>query len=423
MAIIGPAVPLQNIIVGDFYGIDDLITKLQKAYDEHFNASVYGAGDGGESSIGAWDDFAGNAISGYLIDARLARVGLTGLPDSALNRVYLSNGKKIDLTQENEFSLLTPETQAGIRANPELALLSQFALFEVPQTGDLVGWRLWTRNPANGDFLSVGAEGGVNALSNVRWHPTYGLLIPVNAYMTINDEPDWVGMVVMSVIGAVAGAGITSLTNAGGVMTGMSASMTDAEIMALYQTAQAGGTLPAGVAYTSSAAFNAAYDAAQWVSFGDGAQVAQTAEDVIQASARAAESSGLTQEQILNELASQTPDLPSVANTAKDIASKVPLPDFVKTTRLSDFLTDLSKLIPSASTAKTAAGLVGTFLSLYKAVTGAGGKTTGYQLRPSPLTADQIAAQRPGVVNMPGSFDLKSALPLLAMAAIAIATN
>lgn len=72
----------------------------------------------------------------------------------------------------NEFWGLAPEVQRGMLENPAAALQQMRAM----------------ANPANGDWLSVGAEGGYNNLAAYNWDPQRGLTADRSQYMNINDE-------------------------------------------------------------------------------------------------------------------------------------------------------------------------------------------------------------------------------------------
>lgn len=71
----------------------------------------------------------------------------------------------------NEFWSLSPDVQKGMLANPAAALQQMRA----------------TANPANKDWLSVGAEGGFNTISAYGWDPKTGLTLDKSQYMNVND--------------------------------------------------------------------------------------------------------------------------------------------------------------------------------------------------------------------------------------------
>lgn len=70
-----------------------------------------------------------------------------------------------------EFWSLSPDVQKGMLANPAAALKQMRA----------------TANPANNDWLSVGAEGGFNDVSAYGWDPKTGLTLDKSQYMNVND--------------------------------------------------------------------------------------------------------------------------------------------------------------------------------------------------------------------------------------------
>jgi len=70
-----------------------------------------------------------------------------------------------------EFWSLSPDVQKGMLANPAVALKQMRA----------------TANPANNDWLSVGAEGGFNNFSAYGWDPKTGLTLDKSQYMNVND--------------------------------------------------------------------------------------------------------------------------------------------------------------------------------------------------------------------------------------------
>lgn len=71
----------------------------------------------------------------------------------------------------NEFWYLDPETQKGILQNPGVALQQMRAL----------------ANPANKDWLSIGAEGGYNSINAYKWNPKTGLIADPTQYKKINN--------------------------------------------------------------------------------------------------------------------------------------------------------------------------------------------------------------------------------------------
>lgn len=71
----------------------------------------------------------------------------------------------------NEFWALSPDVQKGMLSNPAAALQQMRA----------------TANPANKDWLSVGAEGGFNTISAYGWDPKTGLTLDKSQYMNVND--------------------------------------------------------------------------------------------------------------------------------------------------------------------------------------------------------------------------------------------
>lgn len=71
-----------------------------------------------------------------------------------------------------EFWSLSPDVQKGMLANPAAALQQMRA----------------TANPANKDWLSVGAEGGLRDISNWEWNNQRGLTTTPGSYMQIHDE-------------------------------------------------------------------------------------------------------------------------------------------------------------------------------------------------------------------------------------------
>lgn len=88
-------------------------------------------------------------------------------------------------------------------------------------------WSAYTANGANGDLLSVGAEGGVKSYNNLKWVPGVGLVRPNSDYMQVQDNSaDIAGAVVM---GALTGGFASVLTpvigslGAGAVSAGMNA--------------------------------------------------------------------------------------------------------------------------------------------------------------------------------------------------------
>lgn len=70
-----------------------------------------------------------------------------------------------------EFWSLSPDVQKGMLADPAAALQQMRA----------------TANPANKDWLSVGAEGGFNNFSAYGWDPKTGLTLDKSQYMNVND--------------------------------------------------------------------------------------------------------------------------------------------------------------------------------------------------------------------------------------------
>lgn len=71
-----------------------------------------------------------------------------------------------------EFWSLSPATQKGMLENPGVALQQMRAL----------------ANPANGDWLSIGAEGGFRDINAYNWDAARGLTADRSQYMNINDE-------------------------------------------------------------------------------------------------------------------------------------------------------------------------------------------------------------------------------------------
>lgn len=71
-----------------------------------------------------------------------------------------------------EFWSLSPEVQRGMLANPAAALQQMRA----------------TANPANGDWLSVGAEGGFSGFDAYTWDANKGLTVDPSRYIQIDDS-------------------------------------------------------------------------------------------------------------------------------------------------------------------------------------------------------------------------------------------
>lgn len=71
-----------------------------------------------------------------------------------------------------EFWSLSPAAQKGMLENPGVALQQMRSL----------------ANPANGDWLSIGAEGGFRDINAYNWDPQRGLTADRSQYMNINDE-------------------------------------------------------------------------------------------------------------------------------------------------------------------------------------------------------------------------------------------
>ena len=71
-----------------------------------------------------------------------------------------------------EFWSLSPEVQRGMLANPAAALQQMRA----------------TANKANGDWLSVGAEGGFSGFDAYKWDPNRGLTVDPSRYIQIDDS-------------------------------------------------------------------------------------------------------------------------------------------------------------------------------------------------------------------------------------------
>lgn len=71
-----------------------------------------------------------------------------------------------------EFWSLSPDVQRGMLANPAAALQQMRA----------------TANPANGDWLSVGAEGGFSGFDAYKWDSNRGLTVDPSRYIQIDDS-------------------------------------------------------------------------------------------------------------------------------------------------------------------------------------------------------------------------------------------
>ena len=71
-----------------------------------------------------------------------------------------------------EFWSLSPDVQRGMLANPAAALQQMRA----------------TANPANGDWLSVGAEGGFSGFDAYTWDANKGLTVDPSRYIQIDDS-------------------------------------------------------------------------------------------------------------------------------------------------------------------------------------------------------------------------------------------
>lgn len=71
-----------------------------------------------------------------------------------------------------EFWGLSPAAQKGMLENPGVALQQMQSL----------------ANPANGDWLSIGAEGGFNSINAYNWDKQRGLTADPSQYMNIHDE-------------------------------------------------------------------------------------------------------------------------------------------------------------------------------------------------------------------------------------------
>lgn len=105
---------------------------------------------------------------------------------------------------EGEFGLLSPETQSWARANPRQFMQQVLA----------------HRNSANGDLLSVGAEGGYGNLGAIR--PTSNGLDYSNAgYLDIHDDNGFLGLGDLGNIAALAALAYGGYGLMGGELDGL----------------------------------------------------------------------------------------------------------------------------------------------------------------------------------------------------------
>lgn len=77
-----------------------------------------------------------------------------------------------------EFFGLAPDVQKGMLQHPDIALQQMRA----------------TANPANGDWLSIGAEGGLQGISDWQWNQDNGLTPREGSYLDIHGGDSWGGI-------------------------------------------------------------------------------------------------------------------------------------------------------------------------------------------------------------------------------------
>lgn len=156
--------------------LDTPITSLQQFFDEYGQTPAGGWSDANTKGAGGFLSRirgTGNPLQGWLTNSAAApnfSLYGSGTPEDiqrGFNILQRSAPQNI-----GEFWGMSPEVQKGILENPGISLQQMRA----------------TANPANHDWLSIGAEGGLRDISNWEWNKQHGLSPTPGSYLQVHDE-------------------------------------------------------------------------------------------------------------------------------------------------------------------------------------------------------------------------------------------
>lgn len=151
------------------------ITSWQQLMDTYGQTPAGGWSDANTKGAGGFlsGSGTGNPLQGWLTNSAAApnfSLYGSGTPEDiqrGYNILQRSAPQNI-----GEFWSMSPEVQKGILQNPGISLQQMRA----------------TANPANGDWLSIGAEGGLRDISAWQWNNQTGLTPQAGSYIPVDDS-------------------------------------------------------------------------------------------------------------------------------------------------------------------------------------------------------------------------------------------
>ena len=149
-----------------------------------------------------------------------------------------------DTTYTDDFGKIR-RGEEEVFANPNFGdkqwFADQIATNPLTKSGlDPYQWSSYMTNGANGDMLSVGAEGGIKDYQNLKWVPGVGLVRPNSDYMQVHDQDaDIAPAIMLALAGMVAGPAFAGAL--GGTTGGTYATVSDAIAAGDFAAADAMG--------------------------------------------------------------------------------------------------------------------------------------------------------------------------------------
>jgi len=149
-----------------------------------------------------------------------------------------------DTTYTDDFGKIR-RGEEEVFANPNFGdkqwFADQIATNPLTKSGlDPYQWGSYMTNGANGDMLSVGAEGGIKDYQNLKWVPGVGLVRPNSDYMQVHDQDaDIAPAIMLALAGMVAGPAFAGAL--GGTTGGTYATVSDAIAAGDFAAADAMG--------------------------------------------------------------------------------------------------------------------------------------------------------------------------------------
>lgn len=298
-------------------------------------------------------------------------------------------------------------TYIPLRKNPayqnDAWLASALAANPIRKIGlDPAEWIPYAANPANGDLLSIGAEGGLRSYSHLLWVPGYGLIHPASDYIAVNDSdvfdmllPVAVALVGYYVVGPILSEAWATATGAAEVSAG--------DIIAGAIDSGGGASWVAGYDATVFDALNAN------LNFGMTTELQNFADGI-------AAWQDVTVETVVPDVAELTPAQAENLSTVREVAAQQIAPQTLPAEiTTADKLKEVVGKVATMNNLRNVAQAVSLVAGLYRTIAGPGNKPILQRRETAPTTYGGIPPY-----SAPGS-GLSSILPFVLIGAAFIA--